>query len=143
MTRKLKVYGWQSFRSGVGGHGQTREIIAAKSKAQAARASGNEKPRHMFNLCETGNTGELKTALAEPLVVFWRPLDQLDKDRKYTRDGTDWATIESIIGSSVRGDKVSEAQQAKLLRAIEEDSDRYSKTHRRIKLQSIEEIRAM
>ena len=140
---KLKVYGWQSFRSRIGRHGQTREIIAAKSKAQAARASGNGKPRRMFNLCETGNDDELKTALAEPLVVFWRPLDQLDKDRKYTRDGTDWSAVESIIGNSIRGGKVGEAQQAKLFRAIEENPERYSAMHKRIKQETTDEMRAM
>ena len=71
--RQLKVYGWQATRHKVG---QTREIVAAHSMAEAARAAGYRHPSQMFNLDETGNPGEIACAQAEPGVVFYTPLDE-------------------------------------------------------------------
>lgn len=72
----MKVYGWQGHRLECQTHHrQTREIVAAKSKAAAARAAGYDRPAQMFNLCETGNRQEIETAMSKPGVVMWRPLD--------------------------------------------------------------------
>lgn len=77
--KKLKVYGWQSFRReckpAPNGSTQTREICAAHSKVEAARVAGYDRPAQMFNLCETGNAGECELAIANPGVVFWKPLN--------------------------------------------------------------------
>jgi len=76
MARKLRVYGWIGFRSECQTNSrQTREIVAASSRAAAARIAGARSPRQLFNLSETGNADELATALAEPGAVFWQPLD--------------------------------------------------------------------
>lgn len=71
--RALRVYGWCGF---VSGHVQARLIVAAKSKAAAARAAGYKAPRQMFNLCETGNAAEIAAATAQPSIVMWRGLDE-------------------------------------------------------------------
>lgn len=69
---KLKVYGWSGMRhEAPGPHHQTREIVAATSKAAAARAAGYKGPWQMFNLCETGNELEVTLATSSPGVVFW------------------------------------------------------------------------
>lgn len=79
--RSLKVYGWVGFRTRKEGHaGQTREIVAAKSMAEAARVAGI-KPHYLRTYgCETGNPEELRVALADPGVVYWRPLDDYKGD---------------------------------------------------------------
>jgi len=68
--RRLKVYGWSSFRRGV----QTREIVAAHSQEEAARCAGEKGPWRLWNLCETANGAELALAHSSPLTVFWQPL---------------------------------------------------------------------
>lgn len=74
--RPLKVYGWQDRRlEAEGWHKQTREIVAARSQAEAARLAGYTRPGQMFNLGETRNEQEIATATAQPGVVFWRGLD--------------------------------------------------------------------
>ncbi|MBW2672481.1 MAG: hypothetical protein JRD89_03575 [Deltaproteobacteria bacterium] len=80
-----RVFSWQGWRLEARGHHQTREIVAAKSKAAAARAVGETDARRLFNLGETYNAEELKQALSEPGVGFWRPLDQHPSDRVWTR----------------------------------------------------------
>jgi hypothetical protein len=85
MSARLKVYGWQGCRQKAPGSKQTYEIVAAPSKAAAARAAGYVAPRQMFNLCETGNDDDVAQALSEPGVVFWRPLDQIPRERKWVR----------------------------------------------------------
>lgn len=71
----IKVYGWQSFRRECPTIGrQTREIVAARSKKEAARLAGYARPSQMFNLCETGNPKEIEVAMSEPGAVFWEPL---------------------------------------------------------------------
>jgi len=77
----LKVYAWQGWRSecskAANGSMQTRELCAAKSKAAVARITGCKYAYQLFNLGETGNELEVKVALSEPGVVFWKPLDSL------------------------------------------------------------------
>lgn len=90
MTRKLKVYGWQGYRikecpPAPNGSHSTREICAATSMAAVARAAGEDHPRRLFNLGETGNNEEIAKALAEPGVVFWHPLDERQVDRNWRR----------------------------------------------------------
>lgn len=92
MAGKVKVYGWQGNRGdasrwnkerGRGGDGATREIVAASSVSEVRRLTGATMAE-LFNLCPTGNQSEIVTALAEPGVVFWRPID----DRgNWRRDG--------------------------------------------------------
>lgn len=70
----LKVYGWEGMRAPLS-RNQTREIVAARSKAEVARIVGEKYPSNLFNLAETGNEGEIQKAMSEPGTVFWRPLD--------------------------------------------------------------------
>ncbi|WP_421883187.1 hypothetical protein [Methylibium sp.] len=72
----MKVYGWQGRRAECPtNHRQTREIVAAKSQAAAARAAGYDYQRQLFNFCETGNRQEIEAAMSKPGTVLWRPLD--------------------------------------------------------------------
>ena len=77
MTREWKVYGWQGHRKGAV---QTREIVAARSKAEAARLAGYRRPGEMFNLTTTGNAVEIAVAMyySKRGCVCWRPLDVHD-----------------------------------------------------------------
>ena len=70
--RDLRVWGITLFRrEAPGPHHQTREIVAAPSRAAAGRAFGVS-AGHMAKWAEeTGNELELQTAIAEPGVVFW------------------------------------------------------------------------
>lgn len=78
MSRKLKVYGWIRSRHdcppAANGSRQSREIMCAPSMAAVRRACGY-KPSDTWNICETGNDVEVAVASAEPLVLFWSPLD--------------------------------------------------------------------
>lgn len=87
MGRKLRVYGWKSFRleCTTDQHHQTREIVAAESRAAVARLVGRTRPSYLFNLCETGNADEIATAMARPGVVFWRGIS--DRDGTWTATG--------------------------------------------------------
>lgn len=81
---KLKVYRWQSHRRECPTHHrQTHEVVAAKSKAEVARIAGYDRPSQMFNLAETGNARDVATAMAEPGVIFWRPIN--DYEGAFTR----------------------------------------------------------
>lgn len=77
MKKPLKVYGWQGYSrsSAKKGFICSREIVAARSQAEAARCAGFKAPRQMFCFGETGNADEIATATAKPGVVFWRNLD--------------------------------------------------------------------
>lgn len=80
MARKLKVYGWQSFRNGTlpNGrkfYGQTREIMAAPSAAEVMRVTGMTRSEWTHSGCETGNEHEVELAMAFPGVVWWAPLN--------------------------------------------------------------------
>ena len=93
MPKKLKVYGWIGWRREAGtrpNNQQTREIVAATSMAEVGRIIGTPH-RQLFNLGETGNPRELEVALAEPGVVFWRPLD--DHTGVFGRGREKWRDI--------------------------------------------------
>jgi hypothetical protein len=74
---KLRVYGWRGWRpecpAAPNGSRQTRDIVAAHSRAEAARIAGEKGPWALDCLEETGNTEEIAQALSEPGVIFWRP----------------------------------------------------------------------
>ena len=75
---KLKVYGWQGWRSEADdghGHKSTREIMAAKSFAAVMRAHHTTSRTDFFNAGETRNEEEIQQALSNPGTVFWRPID--------------------------------------------------------------------
>jgi len=90
MSRPLKVFAWQGLRRecppGPNGGRFTREIVAATSKADAARKagafsrSGRPAPNSLFNLSETGNDLEIARAMSEPGVIFWCPLDERPRE---------------------------------------------------------------
>ncbi len=78
---KLKVYGYRGHRRAAystrNTHSQTREIVAATSKAAARQAfiAAGAFGCPISECVETGNKKELEVALADPGVVFWQPLD--------------------------------------------------------------------
>jgi hypothetical protein len=74
--RHLKVYGWIGHRREYNhnGHHQTRECMAAHSKAEVMRVL-NVRASDLFDFSETGNREECAVAMAKPLVNFWRGLD--------------------------------------------------------------------
>lgn len=75
-AKLLKVYGWSSFRPECRSRShQTREIVAAASRASAARTAGITSRGELAEMCETQDGEELGLALADPGVVFWHPLD--------------------------------------------------------------------
>ncbi len=79
--RKLKVYGWLAVVEpgeaeilGLPSHYvQVRAVVAATSRASAARLAGYDRPMQMFNLCETGNTEEIEAAMSDVGAVFVHP----------------------------------------------------------------------
>lgn len=77
MPRPLKVYGARGFRSdcreAANRSRQTREVIAARSKAEAKRLAGWRWGNDWFG--ETGNADEVRIALTRPGKLFWKPLD--------------------------------------------------------------------
>ena len=79
MSRKLKVYG-------INYDGRTRRIVAATSRAAAARLIG-AKPHHMTqNGSETWNTDEVRIAMREPGKVW---------AHSYSRGGK-WESLENV-----------------------------------------------
>lgn len=86
----LKVYGWTGARRRPDtpyNQSQSREIVAARSGAEARRITGITRTYWEQSAAETGNADELETALAKPGVVFWRPLND--------RDGDPWDEVTS------------------------------------------------
>lgn len=81
MTRPLEVWG-TSHVPVIGERGlvtrQQRTIVAAPSRAAAARALGASSYAMSQWGSRTENPYEVAAALAEPGQVFWRPLDQWD-----------------------------------------------------------------
>lgn len=77
MPRPLKVFGYTGYRQAARIEnnmlGQTREIIAATTKAEAFRKSGLTKARFDCMVSETGNDEEVAIAMASPGTVFWQP----------------------------------------------------------------------
>lgn len=71
---EMRVWGWLGFR----GARQTREVVAAPSKAAAARAAGERDPRRLFCLGETRNAEEVRLATSRPGVVFWTEGEKTD-----------------------------------------------------------------
>lgn len=85
MAARFKVYTWMGSRPGecppcANGSTQTYEVVAAKSKAAAARLAGESDHRRLFNFAEGGSPLAETVALADPEVVFWRPFDDYDSD---------------------------------------------------------------
>lgn len=75
-----KVYGYTGWRHDCpparNGSRQTREIVAARSAAEAARLFGISPWRLRSYGCETGNADEIRVAMSKPGAVFWRPLNE-------------------------------------------------------------------
>ena len=75
----MKVFAWEGFRDEAqprpNGSRQTREVLAARSAAEAMRISGQS--RHFFKeyVCETGNDEEVRVAMSKPGTVFWTELN--------------------------------------------------------------------
>ncbi len=87
---RLKVYGCTRHRSECPG-AQTREVVAATSKAAARRAfEAIGANMRGVELGETGNDVEVTSCLAEPGVVFWRPSASRGPSRRYVRHGESW-----------------------------------------------------
>jgi hypothetical protein len=59
--------------------------MAARSKAEVARAFGVNTPSQLFNLSDTGNAEEITQAMTAPGVIFYRPLDQIPSQRVWSR----------------------------------------------------------
>ena len=77
--KTLRVFGWTGWRpeeKGTKPNGQTREIMAAYSKAQVARIVGVKSPARLFNLCETGNQDEILVTAKKPFAIFWAPISR-------------------------------------------------------------------
>ena len=76
----VKVYGWTGFRTapylGSAYHGQTWEVMAARSWAEVARASGMTVHYLRQYGGTTANPEDLAAARSRPGVVLWRPLDE-------------------------------------------------------------------
>jgi hypothetical protein len=83
--RPLHVFAWQHHRAGVG---QTREVMAAPSKAAVARALGLRRPTQVFNLCETRNAQEIAVAHAHAGKILSRGI--------YARADAPWTVIEPV-----------------------------------------------
>lgn len=63
----LKVYGITSMQK----MGQVRVIAAVKNKKEFSQLLGYT----VYDASMTNNEDEVRTAMAEPHIVFWRPLD--------------------------------------------------------------------
>lgn len=81
---KLKVVGWQGFRSEGPKSKCTREICAVPSVAELCRRTGKRRSA-FFNVCETFNEAEIAQAMTAPGVVFWRGIDE--RLTAWRRDG--------------------------------------------------------
>lgn len=77
--KKLKVYGYRGWRCecppAPNGSKQTREIVSAKSYAEAARLFGCSVHELKTYGGVTGNSSEIELAMSQPGTVFWLPLD--------------------------------------------------------------------
>jgi len=80
-AKPLTVYGWQGYRQSRTDSTRgcvTREICAARSKAEVARLAGKKRPEQLFNLSETFNETERVSARFNPRKVIWR--DERERD---------------------------------------------------------------
>lgn len=75
MARPLKVFGWYGRREGTT-HGDSREIIAASSKAEVCRLL-DKRPSQLRSIAPTRDPVEIAVAMAKPGVVHWRDHDTL------------------------------------------------------------------
>ena len=86
-TARLKVYGWTGSRNEArtdgNFHGQTREIVAARSAAEVKRLTGMTRTEWEHVGCETGNENEIQTALAEPGTIFWTRLNDMSRSPEW------------------------------------------------------------
>ena len=77
--KALEVWGYTGWRvecpPTANGGRQTREVVAAPSRVAAARLLGITSTRLKEYGSVTGNTWEVRMALASPGRVFWKPLD--------------------------------------------------------------------
>lgn len=77
MPRPLKVFGYTGYRREAimerNVHGQTREVIAATTKAEAFRMSGLTRTQFDQRVSECANDEETALALTAPGTVFWEP----------------------------------------------------------------------
>lgn len=81
MPRPLKVFTYTGHRNAAlmpkNVHGQTREIIAATTKAEALTKSGLTRSAFERTARETTLPEEVELALASPGVVLWKPRNEL------------------------------------------------------------------
>lgn len=84
MAGKLKVVGWQGFRSEAPASRCTREICAVASIAELCRRTKKRRSQ-FFNITETGNAREIAQAMKEPGVIFWKGINELDRDAEVWR----------------------------------------------------------
>jgi len=86
---KLKVYCFTGYRTecppAPNGSCQTHEIVAASSRAEAARLSGSTVGHLKTYGSITGNDADIARAMAKPGVVHWRPLN--------SQNPTDWREL--------------------------------------------------
>lgn len=91
MPKPLKVFGYTGYRMKAltkrNAHGQTDEVIAAASKAEAHRKSGLARSAFDRTVHEVIKPQEVAMAMASPGTVFWRPLNP------FARTGDEWFAI--------------------------------------------------
>jgi hypothetical protein len=83
--KPIRVFGWvgqrsearERYENGRMGHGQTREIVAAKTKAEMMKITGMTRTSFNNLVSETGNAEEIEKANSKPGTVFWQPLNAL------------------------------------------------------------------
>lgn len=70
----MRVWTWQAHhREATGSGQQARFLVAAPTKAAAARAV-DEDPRRLFNLGETRKESDIAQAMFAPGVVYWQDM---------------------------------------------------------------------
>jgi hypothetical protein len=78
--KPLQVWGWSDWENN---STPTREVMAAHSKAEVARAAGVKSPERLWNLGVTHNEAEIQQAMSAPGQVFWYP--RIERDRQPLR----------------------------------------------------------
>ena len=98
MPRKLRVHGWGGWwfdDRNPGTHQQARYIMAATSIAEIKRLVGKNS---LWNICETGNAGEISLATPKPLTLFVVPCAYLTFS-KFEKGGIPLADIVKNIAT--------------------------------------------
>lgn len=108
-TPKLKVYGWTNPHRAEcppapNGSRETREVVAATSKAEARRL-GSKIPLSEIN--QAGALTEINLAMASPGVVFWRPATR--HGSRMVRAGDPWPEA-PVFRSTGNGGSGTEAR---------------------------------